>query len=80
MNPYLHDALYQFGLYWCVTGTAACVIYLLLYEIDKLRNRFLMHADRRKSRKHGFVMVADNIPGTSGYRIRTRMVGYNVHH
>jgi hypothetical protein len=80
MNPYLHDALCEIGIYWCLLITAPVFISLLISGLDKLLSRILIHAERRKRRQHGFVMTADNIPGTNGYRIRTRMGGYHVYH
>ena len=72
MDPYLHEALWEIMMYWCVVFTAPSLIFLALCGIDKLRNRVQANADRRKRRRNGLVLYADRIPGTSGYRIRTR--------
>ena len=80
MNPYLHDALCEIMMYWCVIITAPGLIYLALCGLDKLRNRLRLYADRRRRHRNGFVLYCDNIPGTNGYRIRTRQEGYHVHH
>jgi hypothetical protein len=80
MNPYLHEALYEIMMYWCIIITAPGLLYMLLCGLDKLRNRILIAVDRRKRRKYGFVLYSDNIPGTNGYRIRTRQEDFYVHH
>lgn len=80
MNPYLHNALCELMMYWCIIITAPGLIYLALCGVDKLRNRVQVNADRRKRRRNGFVLYSDNIPGTNGYRVRTRQEGRYVYH
>lgn len=78
MIQHLHEA-YQALAPYLYSIIITVLIYYVLIVADNLRVYFLAAEDRKKRHRNGLVLYADRIPGTSGYRIRTRQEGYHVH-